>query len=106
MRGGCPPPGFRLLLSVKVSHPLRIHDDLPLVSVIGSGLHEVHRHAARVREVWAGDEVSSAPADDDEVPHLEALPLVEVEHRVVDARGREELPEVVETFALSVSGIS
>lgn len=42
--------------------------------------------SARAGEVRAGKEVAPAPADDEEVAHLELLLLVEVEEGVVDGR--------------------
>lgn len=44
----------------------------------------VHEHSARVWEVGAGEEVALAPADDEEVAHLELLALVDVVEGVVD----------------------
>lgn len=63
---------------------LHVHDSALYLGLFKSD--PIHVHSARLREVGAGKEVALAPADDEEIAHLEGLALVDVVEGVVDGR--------------------
>ena len=76
-------PQSALFLAPWLRH-LHVHDASRRIGLLG--WNPVHEHPTGAREVGAGQEVTLAPADDEEVAHPEGLPLVEVEEDIVDAR--------------------
>lgn len=62
----------------------RLHIHNRALHLALGGFNPVHHHPASAREIGAGEEVAIAPADDEEVAHLERLAFVDVVEGLVD----------------------
>jgi len=91
---------FRVLLLSQIGKESRVNPHRRQVQSLRVGRYPVHQHSAAYRVVGAGDDVRAVPADDLEVPHLEALALVKVVHLVIQVRARGEEEELFKHLRL------